>query len=148
MVRTNGKKSIKNCKKNKIEIGKKVLCYQRSHIYEAKCLNYRKSSSGFEYLIHYRGWKSKYDEWVPPNRILEYNQENLRVQQELIRNSKKKKRKGENQNRNEETNSESDEKCKSRNNKKKLKLQKSESIESGSANSGKFSKSQFAISFD
>ncbi|XP_027195912.2 mortality factor 4-like protein 1 [Dermatophagoides pteronyssinus] len=79
-------------KKFKFEIGEKVLCYQDKHIYEAKCLDIRKSNTLIEYLIHYRGWKPKYDEWVLADRILKYTQDNLKLQQKL-RQFKKSRRK-------------------------------------------------------
>ncbi|OTF78919.1 hypothetical protein BLA29_002936 [Euroglyphus maynei] len=80
---TNNSNKKNGNKKFKFEIGEKVLCYQDKHIYEAKCLSIRKSNTIIEYLIHYRGWKPKYDEWVLPDRILKYTQENLKLQQKL-----------------------------------------------------------------
>ncbi|KAK9461406.1 MRG-domain-containing protein [Lipomyces oligophaga] len=35
------------------------------------------------YLIHYKGWKSSWDEWLPQERVLRWNEENLRLQKEL-----------------------------------------------------------------
>lgn len=80
---TNNSNKKNGNKKFIFEIGEKVLCYQDKHIYEAKCLSIRKSNTIIEYLIHYRGWKPKYDEWVLPDRILKYTQENLKLQQKL-----------------------------------------------------------------
>lgn len=35
------------------------------------------------FYIHYKGWKSTWDEWVNKERVLEWNDENLRTQKEL-----------------------------------------------------------------
>ncbi|KAK7203107.1 MRG-domain-containing protein [Myxozyma melibiosi] len=35
------------------------------------------------YLIHYKGWKSSWDEWLPQQRVLRWTEENLRLQKEL-----------------------------------------------------------------
>ncbi|KAK9367864.1 MRG-domain-containing protein [Lipomyces kononenkoae] len=35
------------------------------------------------YLIHYKGWKSSWDEWLPQERVLRWTEENLRMQKEL-----------------------------------------------------------------
>ena len=35
------------------------------------------------YFVHYKGWKAKWDEWVGPDRILEYNETNVQAQKEL-----------------------------------------------------------------
>lgn len=35
------------------------------------------------YYIHYKGWKSTWDEWVSEDRVLAWNEENLRTQKEL-----------------------------------------------------------------
>ncbi|KAK9451073.1 MRG-domain-containing protein [Limtongia smithiae] len=35
------------------------------------------------YLIHYKGWKSSWDEWLPQERVLRWTDENLRLQKEL-----------------------------------------------------------------
>lgn len=78
--------------KTKFNIGEKLLCFQRSHLYEAKCVDIRNGEQ-IEYLIHYCGWKQKYDEWVTKDRILKLNEHNLRIQQNLRTNSKKRKEK-------------------------------------------------------
>lgn len=35
------------------------------------------------YFVHYKGWKSTWDEWVLDERVLAWNEENLRTQKEL-----------------------------------------------------------------
>ncbi|KAG7877943.1 hypothetical protein KL905_001209 [Ogataea polymorpha] len=94
------------------ELGDRALVYQGELLYEAKILKifyplskiikfndektkdvvetapeptflerYRSSKA---YFVHYKGWKSKWDEWVTPERILPYNKENLIKQKELV----------------------------------------------------------------
>lgn len=44
------------------------------------------------YFVHYQGWKSTWDEWIGPDRIHEYNEENLALKKSLVeeaRNAKK-----------------------------------------------------------
>ena len=36
------------------------------------------------YYIHYKGWKSTWDEWVSDERVLAWNEENLRTRKELM----------------------------------------------------------------
>lgn len=35
------------------------------------------------YYVHYKGWKSTWDEWISEERVLLWNEENLRTQKEL-----------------------------------------------------------------
>ncbi|ANB11976.1 Eaf3p [Sugiyamaella lignohabitans] len=35
------------------------------------------------YFVHYKGWKSTWDEWIAADRVLQWNEENLRTQKEL-----------------------------------------------------------------
>lgn len=37
----------------------------------------------YAYFVHYKGWKSTWDEWVDKSRILQWNEENIRMQKEL-----------------------------------------------------------------
>lgn len=69
--------------------GEKVLCFHGPLIYEAKCL---KAKEGDKFLIHYQGWNKSWDEWVPIERILKYNEENLKKQKELKENQDKSKK--------------------------------------------------------
>lgn len=41
------------------------------------------------YFLHYKGWSSKWDEWVSSERIMEFNDDNLGLSREL-RNARKK----------------------------------------------------------
>lgn len=35
------------------------------------------------YFVHYKGWKSTWDEWISQDRVLSWNEDNLKVQREL-----------------------------------------------------------------
>lgn len=85
----------------------KVLAYHGPLIYEAKVLRMHEKNKSFvedeegkhipteqssvpqslldvdTYFVHYKGWNNKWDEWVPILRILEINDDNLKVQQQL-----------------------------------------------------------------
>ncbi|KAF8582395.1 MRG-domain-containing protein [Ramaria rubella] len=72
-------------------INERVLCYHGPLIYEAKVLKTetwdeattRSGSVGPHYFVHYKGWKQTWDEWVPPDRILKFNETNLALQKKL-----------------------------------------------------------------
>ncbi|QLL34540.1 hypothetical protein HG536_0G04020 [Torulaspora globosa] len=44
------------------------------------------------YFVHYQGWKSTWDEWIGPARILEYNEENLALKRSLVEEARNAKR--------------------------------------------------------
>ncbi|TPX44509.1 hypothetical protein SeLEV6574_g04461 [Synchytrium endobioticum] len=74
-----------------------VLCFHGPLLYEAKVLKaelWTEQSSeelGPHYYIHYKGWKNKWDEWVPEERVLKINEENLKRQADLKSNVEGKK---------------------------------------------------------
>jgi len=68
----------------------KVLCFHGPLIYEAKILKGElwenkqiEKDNGPHYYVHYKGWKQKWDEWVPESRVLKYNDVNLKRQSDL-----------------------------------------------------------------
>ncbi|EIM84882.1 MRG-domain-containing protein [Stereum hirsutum FP-91666 SS1] len=69
----------------------RVLCYHGPLMYEAKVLkaevletgNAKTGSGGIHYFVHYKGWKQTWDEWVPPTRLLKYNEQNIQLQKQL-----------------------------------------------------------------
>ncbi|KAJ8325253.1 hypothetical protein BDV3_007197 [Batrachochytrium dendrobatidis] len=71
------------------EAGEAVLCFHGPLLYEAKVLAAElfTDKEGFpdgpHYLIHYRGWKASWDEWVPPSRVLKNDADGLQRQAEL-----------------------------------------------------------------
>lgn len=97
---------------DKYRPGSLVLAYHGPLVYEAKVLKYREKGKQFvetgdgksepltanripkflvdddTYFLHYKGWSSKWDEWVSTERILELNDANLGLSREL-RNARK-----------------------------------------------------------
>ncbi|KAI3983119.1 hypothetical protein MKX01_030841 [Papaver californicum] len=66
--------------------GERVLVYDDTLIYEAKVIkveiqNPLDNTKG--YLIHYKGWNKKWDEWVAIERLLKFTEENKKLQEEL-----------------------------------------------------------------
>lgn len=43
----------------------------------------REVASQIAYYVHYKGWKSTWDEWILRDRVLAWNEENIRMQKEL-----------------------------------------------------------------
>jgi len=74
-------------------VGERVLCYHGPLVYESKILkgevwdeaNTKLETVGPHYLVHYKGWKQTWDEWVPTARLLKYNEANLSLQKDLSR---------------------------------------------------------------
>ena len=73
-------------------IDEAALCYHHHLIYEAKILKATSlddentsitGAIGPQYYVHYKGWKEKWNEWVPAERLLKKNPENLRLQASL-----------------------------------------------------------------
>jgi mortality factor 4-like protein 1 len=72
-------------------VKEKVLCYHGPLVYEAKILksqkfddtNTKTGITGQHYQVHYKGWKQTWDEWVPPSRLLKWNEQNLDTQKSL-----------------------------------------------------------------
>lgn len=85
----------------------KVLAYHGPLIYEAKVMKVHEKNKYYvenlegrqeplsetdfpmdllkddAYLLHYKGWKLKWDEWVGNTRVMEYNDHNLKVKKEV-----------------------------------------------------------------
>lgn len=48
-------------------------------IYEAKCLKRQKLKTGQpQYFVHYKGWNTKWEEWVGDDRVMVINAANLK----------------------------------------------------------------------
>ncbi|CAD7092597.1 unnamed protein product [Hermetia illucens] len=70
--------------KLKFAEGEKVLCFHGPLIYEAKALRSMVTKDKqVKYFIHYAGWNKNWDEWVPENRVLKYNEANVQRQKEV-----------------------------------------------------------------
>ncbi|GJJ14293.1 hypothetical protein Clacol_008557 [Clathrus columnatus] len=73
------------------QVNERVLCYHGPLIYEAKVLKVetwdekttRTGGLGPHYFVHYKGWKQTWDEFVPPDRVLKYNETNIGLQKKL-----------------------------------------------------------------
>ncbi|KAJ3136144.1 Esa1p-associated factor [Physocladia obscura] len=72
--------------------GDKILCFHGPLLYEAKVLKTDQRGDGQYYLVHYNGWNTKWDEWVPEARTLVHNEANLKRQADLNNLSTKKQR--------------------------------------------------------
>lgn len=91
-----------------LEVNNKCLAYHGPLLYEAKIVKIREAGAsvvrtkdgeepikldelnaevvdGKAYFIHYKGWKSSWDEWVSISRLKEFTVDNLRLQKELKR---------------------------------------------------------------
>jgi mortality factor 4-like protein 1 len=64
----------------------KVLCYHGPLLYEAKCMKNRKvaATNEYQFFVHYQGWNKNWDEWVPEDRILKINTENIDKKEKLM----------------------------------------------------------------
>uniref|UniRef100_A0A1Q3F7E2 Mortality factor 4-like protein 1 n=1 Tax=Culex tarsalis TaxID=7177 RepID=A0A1Q3F7E2_CULTA len=72
--------------KLKFSEGEKVLCFHGPLIYEAKLLkSMAMKDKQVKYFIHYAGWNKNWDEWVPENRVLKYNEANVQRQKEVTK---------------------------------------------------------------
>ncbi|RKP16679.1 MRG-domain-containing protein, partial [Rozella allomycis CSF55] len=71
------------------EVNERVLCFHGPLMYEAKISNRKLAvddaelDDGVYYFVHYKGWKSSWDEWVPEDRLLKFNEENIIQQKNL-----------------------------------------------------------------
>ncbi|KAK6504835.1 Esa1p-associated factor [Arthrobotrys musiformis] len=68
------------------EVSERVLCFHGPLLYEAKVLEIKnpgEPGASYSYKVHYKGWKSSWDEWVPQDRVLGWTDENLLKQKEL-----------------------------------------------------------------
>ncbi|EGO23073.1 hypothetical protein SERLADRAFT_471761 [Serpula lacrymans var. lacrymans S7.9] len=69
----------------------RVLCYHGPLVYEAKILktetwdesNTKLGTVGPHFFVHYKGWKQTWDEWVPIQRVLKFNETNVALQKAL-----------------------------------------------------------------
>ncbi|KAK4202569.1 MRG-domain-containing protein [Triangularia verruculosa] len=64
----------------------RVLCFHMEMLYEAKILDVQTAdnSDGWQYKIHYKGWKSSWDDWVPQDRVRKFTDENKELASQLM----------------------------------------------------------------
>ncbi|KAI3991179.1 hypothetical protein MKX01_022400 [Papaver californicum] len=67
--------------------GERVFAYHGPRIYESKVqkVEMRKVDDTEEkrYFVHYLGWNKNWDEWVGPERLLKFTEENKKLQEDL-----------------------------------------------------------------
>ncbi|KAI1283021.1 Mortality factor 4-like protein 1 [Halotydeus destructor] len=63
--------------------GERVLCFHGPLLYEAKCIKSEQKEKTIRYFVHYQGWNKSWDEWVPEDRVLKFNDTNTKRQREL-----------------------------------------------------------------
>lgn len=68
----------------------RVLCFHMEMLYEAKILDTRpgENGNGWQFKIHYKGWKASWDDWVPQDRVLKFTDENKELARQLLQNTK------------------------------------------------------------
>ncbi|CAR23346.1 Eaf3p [Lachancea thermotolerans CBS 6340] len=85
-----------------LSVDDKCLAFHGPLLYAAKVLKVHDPSNGGDddeeipphlkdqqcFYIHYRGWKSSWDEWVGHDRIREYTEENLELKKQLVQETK------------------------------------------------------------
>ncbi|KAH6848284.1 MRG-domain-containing protein [Chaetomium sp. MPI-CAGE-AT-0009] len=64
----------------------RVLCFHMEMLYEAKILDVMaaENGEGWLYKIHYKGWKSSWDDWVPQDRVRKFTDENKDLASQLV----------------------------------------------------------------
>ncbi|KAI1427988.1 chromo domain-like protein [Xylaria sp. FL1777] len=66
----------------------KVLCFHGDLMYEAKIIDLRiepgKKADDAQYRIHYKGWKSSWDDWVTHDRIRKLTEDNKQLATQLV----------------------------------------------------------------
>ncbi|KAF2460638.1 MRG-domain-containing protein [Lineolata rhizophorae] len=68
----------------------KVLCFHVDLLYEAKVLDTKPidtgdKKNGWQYKVHYKGWKKTWDDWVPQDRMRKLTEENKELAASLRR---------------------------------------------------------------
>ena len=64
----------------------RVLCFHMEMLYEAKILDMQPGDEGegWQYRIHYKGWKSSWDDWVPVDRVRKFTDDNKQLASQLM----------------------------------------------------------------
>ncbi|XPS71876.1 Esa1p-associated factor [Ascochyta lentis] len=66
----------------------KVFCFHHELLYEAKVTDVKPNEgddkkTGFQYKVHYKGWKNTWDDWVPEDRLRKLTPENRELANNL-----------------------------------------------------------------
>ncbi|GAO50836.1 MRG-domain-containing protein [Saitoella complicata NRRL Y-17804] len=80
----------------KFAADERVLCHTMNLLYEAKITKVEtrgpktedgndrpEEEQGPYYYVHYKGWKSSWDEWQPEHNVLKFTDENVKTAQDL-----------------------------------------------------------------
>ncbi|KAG8626709.1 hypothetical protein KVT40_005654 [Elsinoe batatas] len=67
----------------------RALCFHGELLYEAKVLDTRPVDQNdrkgpWQYLVHYKGWKNTWDDWVPQDRLRKFTDENRELARNLV----------------------------------------------------------------
>ncbi|XP_014498559.1 protein MRG2 [Vigna radiata var. radiata] len=64
--------------------GEKLLVNHSNHLYIAKVRKVEyNNAEGWQFLVHYDGWKKSWDEWVGMDRLMKPTEENMRKKRAL-----------------------------------------------------------------
>lgn len=72
-TKSDSKKSTESADDFPVEVGDKLNVYyhEETVTYEAKVIEKSTQNGNPIFLVHYTGWNTRYDEWVPKDRIVE-----------------------------------------------------------------------------
>lgn len=75
---------------NSFKPNDEVFLYHGRELAKAKCVKAELRNGDFKLLVHYLGWKRKWDEWISPSVVLKNTEEN-RLLYEFLKNNNEKK---------------------------------------------------------
>lgn len=62
----------------------RVFCFHQNLLYEAKVIDIKAAEDeGWQYKVHYKGWKDRHDEWAPQDRLRKFNDENKELASQI-----------------------------------------------------------------
>ena len=68
---------------SKFEVDKPILGFHKKQLYAGKALKRRRRGDTWQYLMHWNGWGSKYDEWLNEDLLYPDTDESRRVAESL-----------------------------------------------------------------
>ena len=68
---------------SKFELDKPILGFHKKQLYAGKALKRRRRGDTWQYLMHWNGWGSKYDEWLNEDLLYPDTDESRRVAESL-----------------------------------------------------------------
>lgn len=95
-TKSNGKEVavVENIPGAQYKVNEMCLAHHGPAVYEAKVLKQQKQGNVFSYFVHYNKWSHRWDEWVPTDRLMEKNEENIKKMKANQQAIKKNKAKG------------------------------------------------------